>query len=65
MSRIFFIEGAVTTLYGITCLFFMPHNPAHAKFLTAEEKTFIMAHLKHDAHGATAKYDVDEEKFDW
>ena len=65
MIRIFFIEGAITTVYGIVCLFFMPHNPAHAKFLTPEEKIFIMAYLKHDFHGATAEEDIQREKFDW
>ena len=64
-SRIFFIEGAITTVYGIVCLFFMPHNPGHAKFLTSEEKRITMAHLKQDFHGATAEQDVDREKFDW
>lgn len=63
--RIFFIEGAITTVYGITCLFFMPHNPGHAKFLTEDEKVFIMAYLKNDFHGANSEEDVDKEKFDW
>lgn len=62
---IFFIEGAITTVYGIICLFFMPHNPGHAKFLSEEEKEITMAHLKHDFHGATSEADVDREKFDW
>lgn len=62
---IFFIEGAITTVYGCICLFFMPHNPGHAKFLTVEEKTFIMATLKHDFHGATTEADIDKEQFDW
>lgn len=65
MTRIFFIEGAITVVYGIVCLFFMPHTPSHAKFLTHEEKLFIMARLKQDSHGATAKEDVKDEKFDW
>ncbi|KAK5087637.1 hypothetical protein LTR70_002954 [Exophiala xenobiotica] len=62
---IFFIEGAVTVIYGIICLFFMPHNPGHAKFLSDEEKKITMAHLKRDFHGATAEEDVDRETFDW
>lgn len=65
MDRIFFIEGAITTIYGIVCLFFMPHTPSHAKFLTEEEKKITMARLKDDAHGATEEDDVKNEKFDW
>lgn len=63
--RIFFIEGAITTVYGIVCLFFMPHNPAHAKFLTVEEKAVTMAYLKEDYHGATSEENVEDEHFDW
>ena len=62
---IFFIEGAITTAYGIVCLFFMPHNPGHARFLTNDEKSFVMMRLKEDAHGATDEENVDNEKFDW
>lgn len=65
LDRIFFVEGAVTTLYGIVCLFFMPHTPSHAKFLTDEEKKITMARLKDDSHGATEEEDVKNEKFDW
>lgn len=65
MNRIFFIEGGITVIYGIVCLFFMPHTPSQAKFLTLEEKKIVMAGLRLDSHGATDKEDVNEEKFDW
>ncbi|KAI3392297.1 hypothetical protein diail_5905 [Diaporthe ilicicola] len=62
---IFFIEGIITTIFGIICFFFMPHTPADAKFLTEEERALAMARLKEDAHGATSVSDVNEERFDW
>ncbi|KAI0166276.1 MFS transporter-like protein [Xylariaceae sp. FL1272] len=62
---IFFIEGIVTTLFGIVCFFFMPHTPADAKFLTEEERALALARMKDDSHGATQSSDVNLEKFDW
>ncbi|KAI1340444.1 major facilitator superfamily domain-containing protein [Xylariaceae sp. FL0016] len=62
---IFFIEGIVTTLFGILCFFVMPHTPAHAKFLTAEERKLAMSRMMLDSHGATRTDDVNEERFDW
>ncbi|KKY29560.1 putative mfs transporter [Diaporthe ampelina] len=62
---IFFIEGIITTVFGVICFFFMPHTPADAKFLSEEERAIAMARLKEDAHGATSVADVNEEKFDW
>ncbi|KAM7188819.1 putative transporter [Naviculisporaceae sp. PSN 640] len=61
---IFFIEGAITVIFGITCFFFMPDTPAMAKFLTDEEKTWALRRMRLDASGSTSM-DVDEEKFDW
>ena len=62
---IFFIEGAITVVYGIFAICFMPHTPSHAKFLTAEEKRVALARMKVDSHGATSEGDVDQEHFDW
>ncbi|KAJ4341103.1 hypothetical protein N0V95_007323 [Ascochyta clinopodiicola] len=61
---IFFVEGAATVLFGITCFFFMPDTPATARFLNDEEKSWALRRMRLDAHGATS-VDVDEEKFDW
>ncbi|KAK4216823.1 major facilitator superfamily domain-containing protein [Rhypophila decipiens] len=61
---IFFIEGAITVIFGITCFFFMPDTPAMAKFLTDEEKVWASRRMRLDASGSTA-IDVDQEKFDW
>ncbi|KAJ4982846.1 hypothetical protein SVAN01_11666 [Stagonosporopsis vannaccii] len=61
---IFFIEGAATVVFGMTCFFFMPDTPATARFLTEEEKNWALRRMRLDAHGSTT-VDVDEEKFDW
>lgn len=62
---IFFIEGIMTTLFGILCFFTMPHTPADAKFLTDEERKRAWARMRLDSHGATESGDVNEEHFDW
>ncbi|KAI1180273.1 MFS transporter-like protein [Nemania sp. FL0916] len=62
---IFFVEGAVTVLFGLVCFFVMPHTPAHAKFLTEEERAGALLRMKMDGHGATQNDDVNQEKFDW
>ena len=62
---IFFIEGIVTVLFGITAFFFMPHTPAEAKFLTNEERAVALHRMKADAHGATSEEDVNLERFNW
>ncbi|KXX82963.1 High-affinity nicotinic acid transporter [Madurella mycetomatis] len=61
---IFFVEGAVTVVFGILCFFFMPDTPALATFLTAEEKEWALRRMQKDASGSTT-VDVDNEKFDW
>ncbi|KAK5655800.1 hypothetical protein OQA88_5338 [Cercophora sp. LCS_1] len=61
---IFFIEGAMTVVFGVVCFFFMPDTPALAKFLTDEEKEWALRRMKIDASGSTS-LDVDEERFDW
>ncbi|KAH8653389.1 MFS transporter-like protein [Xylariales sp. PMI_506] len=62
---IFFIEGILTTLFGMLCFFMMPHTPADAKFLTEKERAQALARLKLDSQGATETGNVNEEKFDW
>ncbi|KAF4460682.1 major facilitator superfamily transporter [Fusarium albosuccineum] len=62
---IFFIEGAITTLFGIVCFFTMPNTPAGAKFLTEEERFVAMIRLKEDSHGATTTEDINDEHFKW
>ncbi|KAI4613727.1 hypothetical protein J4E83_007328 [Alternaria metachromatica] len=61
---IFFIEGAITVLFGIVCFFFMPDTPAAAGFLSDEEKEWALRRMRLDAGGST-EVDVDDEKFSW
>lgn len=62
---IFFVEGAVTVLFGILTIFFLPHTPMQAKCLTEEERNAAMARMKLDAHGASKASNVEGEKFSW
>ncbi|OAL06881.1 MFS general substrate transporter [Phaeosphaeriaceae sp. SRC1lsM3a] len=62
---IFFIEGAMTVIFGIICFFFMPDTPAAAGFLTDEEKEWALLRMRIDAGGATSSTAVEEEKFSW
>ncbi|KXH34930.1 hypothetical protein CSIM01_01966 [Colletotrichum simmondsii] len=62
---IFFVEGAITTVFGVTCFFFMPSTPADAKFLATDERTQAMRRLREDSHGATNVEDVNDEHFSW
>ncbi|EOA80957.1 uncharacterized protein SETTUDRAFT_24469 [Exserohilum turcica Et28A] len=61
---IFFIEGAVTVVFGLVCFFFMPDTPAAAHFLSDAEKQWALRRMRIDAGGAT-DVDVDEEKLSW
>lgn len=62
---IFFIEGVMTVIYGLVCMYFLPNTPSHAGFLTPEEKIVAMARLRIDAKGSVTEDDVEREKFDW
>ncbi|KAI0804154.1 MFS transporter-like protein [Xylaria sp. FL0064] len=62
---IFFVEGIVTTLFGIVCFFVMPHTPGDSRFLNEEERAAALSRMKIDSHGATTEDDVNNEKFDW
>ncbi|KAF1846006.1 MFS general substrate transporter [Cucurbitaria berberidis CBS 394.84] len=62
---IFFIEGAVTVVFGIVCFFFMPDTPAAAHFLNDEEKEWALRRMRLDAHGSSAVVAVDDERFSW
>ncbi|CAO2649150.1 Nn.00g100990.m01.CDS01 [Neocucurbitaria sp. VM-36] len=62
---IFFIEGAVTVVFGIICFFFMPDTPAAAQFLNDEEKEWALRRMRLDAHGSSTAAAVEDEKFSW
>ena len=62
---IFFVEGAITVAFGALATVFLPHTPAHAKFLSNEEQELASRRMAADASGATTTKDVKEERFDW
>ena len=62
---IFFVEGAITVCFGIMTLFFLPHTPSQAGFLSREERAAAVARLRLDAHGASKESDLESEKFSW
>lgn len=62
---IFFVEGAITVLFGILTIFFLPHTPMQAKCLTEEERQAAVARMRLDAHGASSKSNVESETFNW
>ncbi|KAI9818389.1 MAG: hypothetical protein M1827_000447 [Pycnora praestabilis] len=62
---IFFVEGAITVLFGILTMFFLPHTPSQTTFLTEEERHVAVSRMKLDAHGATTTSDVAQERFSW
>ena len=59
------MEGAVTVLYGIVTMFFLPHTPAESRFLTEEERNAAIHRMTLDAHGASSASDVAREEFSW
>ncbi|KAF7897575.1 hypothetical protein EAF00_005803 [Botryotinia globosa] len=62
---IFFVEGGITLLFGIVSIFFLPHTPSHAKFLTEEQRYLAIHRMKLDYRGASPVANIDNEKFDW
>ena len=62
---IFFVEGVISVLFGLLTIFFLPHTPMQAKWLTEEEKAAAVARMKRDAHGASKASSVEAEKFSW
>jgi len=59
---IFILEGLFTVLFGASAFFLLPRSPAHARFLTAKEKEYVIAHLRES--GATGR-DENADKFSW
>ncbi|KAJ8065614.1 hypothetical protein OCU04_006289 [Sclerotinia nivalis] len=62
---IFFVEGAITVIFGIVTMFFLPHTPSHSKFLTEEERYVAIHRMKLDYRGASPVANIDNEKFSW
>ena len=62
---IFFVEGAITLVVGIVAMLFLPHTPAHAKFITEEQKHLAARRMRQDAERSTLEGDVKQERFNW
>ncbi|KAM3068803.1 hypothetical protein ACMFMG_010971 [Clarireedia jacksonii] len=62
---IFFVEGAITVVFGTVAILFLPHTPSQSKFLTEEERHIAVERMKLDSHGAAPTGSVDSEKFAW
>ncbi|KAG6835655.1 hypothetical protein H0H93_016096, partial [Arthromyces matolae] len=43
---IFIIEGLFSVVCGIVLFFILPRSPAHAQFLRAQEKEYVIARLR-------------------
>lgn len=59
------MEGAITVLFGLLTILFLPHTPMKARCLTEEEKVAATTRMKLDAHGASKASNVEGEKFSW
>lgn len=51
---IFILEGILTAVVAVIGYFFMHGFPENARFLSEEDKAYILARLKQDAGGATS-----------
>jgi hypothetical protein len=65
MLMLLVVEGAMTIVFGVTCLFFMPDTPAATSFLTPEQKEWALLRMQVDSGGSTTAAAVDGEKLDW
>lgn len=59
---IFILEGLFTVLFGVASFFLLPRTPAHARFLSEKQRSYVMAQLREDgATGLTEELD----RFSW
>lgn len=59
---IFIIEGLLTVVFGVVSFFILPRSPAHAKFLTQREKSYVAAKLREDGASGSSE-EIDQ--FSW
>lgn len=59
---VFILEGLFTVLFGISAFFLLPRSPATCKFLSQEEKDYVIQTLKET--GSTGK-DENADQFTW
>ncbi|OAL53127.1 MFS general substrate transporter [Pyrenochaeta sp. DS3sAY3a] len=57
---IMILEGILTVLVGFLCPFILPNDPATAKFLSHEEKLFLIRGLENDS-GSTGRVETSEK----
>jgi MFS family permease len=62
---IFFVEGAITVVFGLTAIWFLPNTPSDTKFLSSQEATAAVQRMNSDTQAATSSDPVEAEKFDW
>ncbi|RXW24368.1 hypothetical protein EST38_g1480 [Candolleomyces aberdarensis] len=59
---IFFLEGLFTFVFGLISFFLLPRSPSYARFLSQQEKDYIVERLRQD--GATGN-DDKVDAFSW
>ncbi|KAJ6610744.1 major facilitator superfamily domain-containing protein [Mycena sp. CBHHK59/15] len=61
-SWIFIIEGALTVAFGVSAFFLLPRSPAHARFLSPQEKEYVATRLRNDG---VISQDPKYDSFSW
>lgn len=59
---IFILEGLFTFLFGLVSYALLPRSPLHARFLSQQEKEYVVARLMED--GSTSKQET-ADGFSW
>jgi MFS family permease len=59
---IFILEGLFTVVFGISTYFILPRAPESCKFLSEEEKAYVLRELRET--GATGENEASD-KFSW
>ncbi|CZT15451.1 related to putative tartrate transporter [Ramularia collo-cygni] len=62
---IFFVEGAITVVFGLIAVCFLPNTPSDSKFLSPEQQEAANQRMKSDSQSSTSNANVEKEKFDW
>ncbi|KAG9312678.1 major facilitator superfamily domain-containing protein [Chiua virens] len=59
---IFLIEGVFTLVFGVISFFILPRSPEKARFLTEEEREYVISALR---HAGSVSEDQDKDRFSW
>lgn len=57
-------KGALTVVFGLVAVFFLPNTPSDTTFLSSQEATAAVQRMKADSQGSSSN-EVEAEKFDW